>query len=45
MKSSGPEKIERKLSGLLEGEAEDFVIKLWQVLIFELIKMNNGIAP
>lgn len=45
MKSSSPEKIMRNLRELLEDDAEDFVIKLWKVLIFELIKLKNGIAP
>lgn len=43
-KSSEPEKIVRKLSELLDDEAEDFVIKLWKVLIFELLKLKNGIT-
>lgn len=45
VKSSRPERIVRDLRELLEEEAEDFVVKLWKMLIFELLKLKNGILP
>ncbi len=44
VKRSYPEKIIKRLSDLLGDETEEFVIKLWKVLIFEQIKLQNGVT-
>eukprot|EP00828_Plagiopyla_frontata_P006461 TRINITY_DN1281_c0_g1_i3.p1 TRINITY_DN1281_c0_g1~~TRINITY_DN1281_c0_g1_i3.p1 ORF type:complete len:482 (-),score=108.32 TRINITY_DN1281_c0_g1_i3:64-1509(-) len=39
-----PEKIEQKVEKVLDEDAEDFVIKMWRMIIFELLKVEAGLA-
>lgn len=39
-----PEMILKKVEIILEEDAEEFVVKLWRMLIFELLKLEKGIS-
>lgn len=38
-----PETMLKKVGGILDEDAEDFVYKLWQVLLFEHMKVQGGV--
>ena len=38
-----PESMMQKVGGILDDDAEEFVFKLWQVLLFEQLKVEGGI--
>jgi len=40
-----PQEIEDKIAMVLENETEDFVVKMWKILVFEQLKIENGIIP
>lgn len=35
--------IEKKVAFILEEDAEEFVVKLWRMLIFELLKVEKDL--
>jgi RNA-binding protein 25 len=41
--SATSESMMTKVSGILDEDSEQFVLKLWQVLIFEHLKVKGGI--
>lgn len=38
-----PESMMRKVGGILDEDADEFVLKLWQVLLFEHLKVKGGV--
>ena len=38
-----PETMLKKVGGILDEDADDFVYKLWQVLLFEHMKVQGGV--
>lgn len=41
---SRPEKIIKVMKGLIDVDAEEFVVKLWRALILEDLKLKNGLV-
>ncbi len=42
-KKCPPQEIEDKIETFLEKEAEDFVMKMWRILIFEQLKIEKNV--
>ena len=41
--SATPDSMRQKVGGILDEDTEEFVFKLWQVLLFEHLKIENGL--
>ena len=42
-KKCPPQEIEDKMETVLKNEAEDFVMKMWKILVFEQLKVTHGL--
>ncbi len=38
-----PDSMRQKVGGILDEDTEEFVFKLWQVLLFEQLKIEHGL--
>lgn len=44
-KKCPPQEIEDKMETFLEKDAEEFVVKMWKLLVFEQLKIENNLVP
>ena len=40
---NNPEKVQKHIENILDEESEQFTVKLWRFIIFEVLKIKNGI--
>jgi RNA-binding protein 25 len=43
MNKTPPQEVEKRVFQILEEDSEEFVVKLWRFIIFEIHKIKNGI--
>ena len=43
-KKCPPQEIEDKMESIIEKEAEDFVMKMWRILVFEQLKIEKNLV-